>query len=445
MKKVSGRFAADAETERTITKGIDWNGVYRDRYSYARSTVYAEAMLAWRLNPLARTIVELYQTYTVDGIDFECEHEATNTFLRKFWEHDLNMIEEMLPEWSDEYVLTGNAFPILTTDRSGMSFVRIHPTDLMQEIRTSKNDVRQETSFLPSAIEGPDPTAYFNYYYKPNEKVVMLHSAVNRLAGMKWGEADLAPLLPWLARYASWLEDRVLLNHYRNLYLIDVTLTGKNPKEVAERRKEILLKDPQSGEINVHGEDEVWEMKSPQLNSGDADKDGLSLKKFIALGRGIPLHYLAEPESTTRTTADASGTPTFKRFERRQKFFLNRVKELLRVVVRRRYTIGGDSKIDPEAGITISAGDVSERDNAALSMAVSQIAVSMKPLVEAGYMTPEEYLRWIYRFGGEDPKKFIQQKEAPAVSAAPQPANPLEGEVDLDVETGAVTVKESKN
>ena len=51
----------------------------------------------------------------------------------------------------------------------------------------------------------------------------MLHYAINKLAGMQWGEPDIAPLLPWLARYASWMEDRVRLNRFRQAYLYIVT------------------------------------------------------------------------------------------------------------------------------------------------------------------------------------------------------------------------------
>ena len=59
------------EDERTITIGTDWNAVYRDRYTYQRQTVLDESLLAWRLNPLARTIVELFQQYTIDGIEWD--------------------------------------------------------------------------------------------------------------------------------------------------------------------------------------------------------------------------------------------------------------------------------------------------------------------------------------------------------------------------------------
>ena len=424
------------ENDATITLGVDWNGVYRDRYTYQRQVVIDQSLLAWRLNPLARSIVELFQQYTVDGIEWVCSHKATSDFIAAFWDHPLNQLADMLPEWSDEYCLTGNSFLLFATDSVGMSYVRLHPTDLIAEIRTRRHDVRQETSYLPkSTAENPDPQTYFNFNYKPHEKYVMLHSAVNRLAGMKWGEADLAPLLPWLGRYASWLEDRVRLNRFRNAYMYDVQLEGLNQAAVQARKTEILLDPPQPGSLHVHGPDEKWSIIAPQLNSADAEKDGLALKKFIAAGRGIPIHYLAEPESSTRTTADAAGTPAFKRFERRQQFFRDRVRELLTVAVKRRFA-WGDTSVDPRAEITVRAADISERDNAALALAVSQIAGALRPLVADGLLTADEYLRWVYRFGGE---VLSSQASGNPANVPPTPRTPSKPGIHVDAETGDVT------
>ena len=42
---------------------------------------------------------------------------------------------------------------------------------------------------------------------------------------------------------------------------------------------------------------------------------------MIATGAGVPMHFLAEPEGSTRTTAEQSGGPTFRHYDRRQLFF----------------------------------------------------------------------------------------------------------------------------
>ena len=44
-KKTRRVFAASPITHRNVAQGTDWNGVYRDRYQYQRSTVLDEALL----------------------------------------------------------------------------------------------------------------------------------------------------------------------------------------------------------------------------------------------------------------------------------------------------------------------------------------------------------------------------------------------------------------
>src|SRR5512143_2273291 len=108
---------ASGVSERNVTQGIDWNGVYRNRYNYDREKVLEEALLAWRLNPLARRIVEIETQYITDGIEFQSDDPRTLEFLKEFWNHPLNRIGEHLKEWSDELALTGNLFAAITSDR----------------------------------------------------------------------------------------------------------------------------------------------------------------------------------------------------------------------------------------------------------------------------------------------------------------------------------------
>src|SRR5512142_3126883 len=179
-------FAASSVTERNVAHGVDWSALYRDRYSYDRDKVLSEALLAWRLNPLARRIVEIQTQYVTDGIDFTSGDAQAEQFLKEFWDHPLNRIGAHLAAWSDELALTGNLFVCLTTDRAGMSYLRVYPTDLIASIETAANDVQQETAYLPKATpSNPDPQP-ISSYRPPNQrsaisnrKSVMLHYAVN--------------------------------------------------------------------------------------------------------------------------------------------------------------------------------------------------------------------------------------------------------------------------
>ena len=114
-------------------------------------------------------------------------------------------------EWCDELTRSGELYILLSTDAAGMSYVRAIPAADIQDIETSENDLEQELVVVekPTALslEGRRWKVYNRDNDVPTSTVV-LHYVVNRPVGAKFGESDLAPILRWLSRYASWLEDR---------------------------------------------------------------------------------------------------------------------------------------------------------------------------------------------------------------------------------------------
>lgn len=110
-------------------------------------------------------------------------------------------------------------------------------------------------------------------------------------------------------------------------------------------------------------------MLSPQLESADVNDDGLAMKKMIAAGAGIPLHFLAEPESENKTSAESAGESTYRHFEQRQKYFLA-ISDLLQHTLARRAQI--DPQINPDCSIQVTGDDISAADNLVLSEAGSK-------------------------------------------------------------------------
>lgn len=426
------------ETDNTFLIGGQWNGLYRDRYSFDIDQLIQDSIMAWRLNPLARRIAELFKIYNVDGISYKCEDNDTKKTLDEFWNNDLNNMEDTLEEISNELFLTGNLFPLYTVDSVGNTYLRIYPTDQIYKIHTPDNDVRQEMAFTTKQIAMQvESKTYFNL---PTAPVFMQHKTINRLAGTVWGEGEIWTDLDWLGRYVMLLKDRVRLNHYRNLYVYDVTITGQTEEKVKERRKEILANPPRDGDINVHGDNEVWNILKPDLQSGDAEKDILSLKKLIATNHA-PMHYFAEPESSTRTTADAAGTPTFKAFENHQATFKRIIKSILKIVASRKAT--KNNKVSDSAKIEVTAADATERDNAALALATGQIVAAIGDIYDRELIDEPEYLRLVYRFMGEAHPKNLEKLKGKGIR---KPFNTkgqanTEQHIKTDAETGETKVK----
>lgn len=396
------------ETENTLLVGAWQAGESpRDRLAYDRQDMLADCMDAWRFNPLARRITELTTTYvTGGGFVVNCPHAATQAFLERFWDHRLNHLSLRTGELSDELVLSGNLFLLVSTDLAGMSYLRVIPSADIARIESSGADVEQELFYVGK----PDFTGEERVFpaYQPGRDrpeegggfaPVMLHYAVNRAVGSQWGESDLAPVLKWLSRYNAWLEDRVRLNRFRNAFVYVVRARFANESARSNRQAQLALHPPAPGSVLVTDENEEWSVIAPKLEALDASSDGLAIKKMIAAGVGLPLHFLAEPESSTKTTAEASGNPSYRRFAERQRAMCWILQDLLRVVVERRAYF--DLGVDPTAAITVSGGDISARDNAELADAGQKAAAIASELHEKGLISSEEMLRLVYRFMGE--------------------------------------------
>ncbi len=438
-------------------KSISANTYPRDRHDFDRDEVLRDALEAWRVNPLARRIVELTSQYVVGGgLAVSSKHARTHKFLQEWWVHRLNRMEVRCFDWCDELTRSGELFIVLSTDLSGMSYVRAIPAADIQDIEVSENDVEQELIIWEKPRydgkdkPGPEGILAGKLWKVYNESTdhlgedgsfepVLLHYAINRPVGAKRGESDLAPLLRWLSRYAAWLEDRARLNRYRNTFLFWVRAKFTNQADRLARQAELNANPPNPGSILVTDETETWEVLAPKLESHEAGEDGLAIKKMIAAGSANPMHFLAEPEGSTRTTAESAGGPTYRHYEQRQLFFRWAMQDLAKAVVRRRKLV--DRNVNPESEILVTGTDISARDNAALATAASVIVASMTTMRDRGLIDDLELLRIVYRFAGEvvDLEELLKRGQAAPPSAPPdkQPgeASRTPDQVKIDPET----------
>lgn len=408
------------EDDNTFYIGDHASGLYRDRFDYDRATILSECLRAWRVSPIARRLVKLTTEFIVgEGFAIKSDHKATNTFLLEWWSHPLNRLDDQIPEWCDELSRSGNLFFLVSVTSDGMSFVRCVPSELIKEIQTADNDVFQET-YYTSILEGQAPWKA----YDPTEPIFsdvsdttyfMLHYTVNKPVGVNWGEPDLAPLLPWIGRYSTWLEDRVRLNHWRSAFMYVVRGNYENEAARKKREGEINATPPKPGSVLVMnasaGED--WGILAANLDAFDASVDGMALKRMIALGWGFPMHYLAEPEGSTNTTAEHAGTPTFRTLKAKQQRIVKIIEEIASIAVRARKEM--DRRVNPKAKIEVVTPDITERDNASLALAAARIEPVVTDLFDREMVEADEVLRMTYRMGGEvyEPQGKIKGKRRP--------------------------------
>lgn len=402
----------------------------RDRFVYDREDVFREALEAWRTNPLARRIVSLTSQYVVGaGISLSSKHAATHAFLQTWWTHRLNRMAIRAGEWCDELARVGNLIVLVSTDSAGMSYVRAVPASQVLEIETKPNDVEQPTRIVEKLAWGDAEQRMWPAYDQATDRqnedgsfpTVALHYAINRPVAAVWGESDLAPLLRWLSRYTAWLEDRARLNRFRQTFMYVVRGIFANKAERIARQNELNANPPNPGSILVtDAATESWGVLHPQLDSFEASEDGQALKKMLAAGSGNPMHFLAEPEGSNKTTAEAAGGPTFRHYQQRQNFFLWLVADVAQVVLNRRALV--DATVDASAPLAMLGADISARDNEELSKAAKEITVAFQGLRDRQVIDDAELLRVIYRFAGEliDVEEMLARGKKAGAPVLPQ-------------------------
>ena len=394
------------------------SGLYEGRNAWDRKKVFAESLRAWRVNPIARRIVKLYTSFTIGkGLTIRSDDDEVQTFLQTWWNHPLNKFNRNLKRWKDEEVRTGNLFPLFNVQDDGMSIVRMVPAEQIDDIETTENDIEQELGYFKDQSQTEKWKAY-----QPgtNEKTFMLHYASNQPVGSPWGEADLSPLLVWIGRFSSWLENRVRLNQFRTAFMYVVRGTYTNEAERKARETQLQANPPKPGSVLVMNSQngEEWGILSANLDAFDASMDGTAIKKMIMDGAGQPMHWHAEGESAISTTAEAAGTPTFRTLEEMQNDFFEMLIDMANIAL----AVKG-MKLTKGKKIWIDGPDITERDNATLALALGRAYPQLADMFDREAIDAKEFMRLVYKTFAEvwDETKTPKIKRKPLVKPDTQP------------------------
>jgi hypothetical protein len=401
---------------------LGMSGAYNDRTSWDRKKIFSESLRAWRVNPIARRIVRLMTSFVVGkNLKLKAKDDKLQAWLDK-WTRK-NKFKKNLKRWKDEDTRTGNLFPLFNVLEDGMSIIRMVPAEQIEEIITEENDVEKELRYQKDQA---GEEFWQGYTEGEDQKLFMKHYASNQPVGSPWGEGDLPPLLVWIGRYSSWLEDRVRLNKFRTAFMYVIIGSYNSETERSAREKQLNANPPKSGSVLVLNSNngEEWGILNAQLDSFDATVDGIAVKKMILDGAGQPMHWHAEPEGATQTTAEAAGTPTFRTLEESQTDFF----EMLIDMAETAATIAG-FKIE-EGDIWVEGTDITERDNATLALALGRAYPHLADLFDREGIDAKEFLRIVYKMFAE----IWEEQKTPKIKRKPllkpqSPSAPLEDDV----------------
>lgn len=338
-----------------------------------------DAREAWQRHPLARRLVGLTTAYVVgNGIGLTSDDTALRRFIAAFWEQ--NRMAQRVDEWSDELARSGELFPVLFTNLAGgMSSVRVVPAARIERVECDPEDYEQELCFWETPRLGEPPRAWAGPASAPPPTTpLMLHYAVNRPLGALRGESDLAPILPWLRRYARWLEDRVRLNAAMRAFLWIVHAPPRLRPILEERYRT----PPEAGSVIIADQDtETWQAVTPNLHAADAEKDGRAMRwMIVAGGPGTALLDVGEGEDSNLATGQAMAEQRRRFLRRRQSYLAWLLTDVTLHAYARYQAVRGETPSAGHAHITALTPDISPEDNQSLARAAHDLSAALQGL-----------------------------------------------------------------
>jgi hypothetical protein len=261
------------------------------------------------------------------------------------------------------------------------------------------------------------------------------HFAINKVSNAKRGKSDLATLIPWLRRYRDWLTDRVRINKYKSAFLWTIKMTGADRKAIDRKRMEYSY-PPDPGSIIVHNESEEWMAVQPQINADDVEADGRAIKMMVAMGAGLPEHYLSEGGNVNYATAAEMGLPTLRKFTRRQDEFVLMLRTILDRVVAEAVNSGKLSE-NSDLSYQIHVPELAPDDNSTLAQAAGSIATALATAMSQGLVSRESAMRMFFQSANLpdiDVQEEIARMEAEQAAGVVTPAQ--QAQMDLAQQKG---------
>lgn len=378
---------------------------------------------AWNANPLAAAIIEMTTSFVLgQGVTVEASNKKVQHLLRGFWNDPANRMDERVYTLCQELALYGEIFVrFFVNAYDGTIKIRLIDPSLIDQIETDPEDVETPLRFhrrpfgqttaqiaIPVGTVGAPGLSLAETegeWFRAGSEVVQF--AINKVSNAKRGRSDLATLLPWLRRYKDWLTERVRINKYKSAFLWDVQLTGADKKSIDRKRIEYGF-PPEPGSVILHNEAEKWTAVQPAINANDASEDGRALKLMVAVGAGLPEHYLSDGSQGNHATAAEMGLPTLLRFQRRQnvmKCILTTILDRVILEARRVGTLGKslDSSYD------IIFPEINCDDQQILASSTLSLSNALTQAKAQGWVSDETAMRLLFQMVGVEVDVYDEQ------------------------------------
>lgn len=349
-------------------------------------------------NGMAKRMMDLQTDFILgEGVKYKAEDDEVQKVLDRFWFDHINNWPIQQHRRVLELGLFGaQCWPVTVNTENGHVTMGNLDSALIQAVKTHPDNVEFVTDVIrkKNSMDGEE-RVYKVIHQCPETELFegeAFYFAVNNVTGAVRGRSDLFSIADYLDSYDKFLFNRAERSALMNVFLWDVMLKGATNEEITEFLKKQDL--PKPGSMRAHNENVEYNAIVPKLEAHDASEEARLLRNHILGSFGLPGFYFGEGDKTTRATAIEMGTPTFKKFKRRQMLLKHMIEYVFRFVIDQAIKAGYISS-NVNKAVQVVFPKISSRDLQILSQALSQITLSLVTAVEAGFIS-EDKARMIY-------------------------------------------------
>ncbi len=133
----------------------------------------------------------------------------------------------------------------------------------------------------------------------------------------------------------------------------------------------------------------------PRIDADDVEADGRAIKMMIAMGAGLPEHYLSEGGNVNYATAAEMGLPTLRRFQRRQDQFELMIRQIVDRVIDEAVR-AGRLPAGVDRAYSVEMPELAPDDNVRLAQATATMATALSTARGQGWISDETAMRLLY-------------------------------------------------
>lgn len=370
----------------------------------------AYSVAAYRLNPMARAIIDTYTAFVVgdSGLTIQCGNADVMKVATEFWTDPRNQLDKIQERMFRDHMLMGEtALEMMVGPLTGVT--RFSP---VATVRIASVGLQDGNPLWPASLAISTPGAD-----TISKSVVAIDDMTGLRTGqMQWwaswkttledrrGQPFLGPILDQLDDYdmiMSNLVDRTSLARY---LVWDVEMTGAGETEITDFIKARGgTHIPRSGSIEVHNEAIKWTAHTASTGAAEDSIAGTSILTSIASGAGLAKHWLADPDNANRATSLSMAEPVLRRVGGVQNLWLSYMTELVRFAVDQAVAAGrlpakvpatsvssgeaGDEMVTPSETVRITGPEIAVAEATVVATTILKLSQGVDTMLANGTLS----------------------------------------------------------